>query len=412
MEQNKEKAVLVAADFGEWDCERSVEELKALCDTDDVEVGAVVVQNMEKRVPATYIGSGKAEIVRNLIEEIEATLVIVDDDLSGVQTRNLERFFNVPVIDRTTLILDIFARHATTAEGKLQVELAQLRYRLPRLIGGGLGLSQQGGGIGTRGPGETKLETDRRHIRSRIRSLSGKLEEMEKRREVTRRARQRNGIPVVALVGYTNVGKSSLLNALTGSNILAEDKLFATLDPTARRLPVANMQNVILIDTVGFVSRLPHHLVEAFKSTLAEAKFADLILQVADASSADWHEQLKVTEQVLGDLECADTPKLTVFNKIDCIDTEDALPGIKVSAKTGEGLDFLLSEISRVLSERVVRAMLLLPFEDVGKAALLRDRGNIISEHWVPEGLMLQASVDRKLWPRYERYEVVPEDRL
>ncbi len=409
MQQYREKAICVSADLGEWDTEHSVSELEALCDTDGVEVVATVVQVMEKRNSATYIGSGKAREISALAEEMDATLIVVDDDLSGVQTRNLEEIIGVPVVDRTTLILDIFANNAVTAEGKLQVELAQLKYRLPRLMGSGTGLSQQGGGIGTRGPGETKLETDRRHIRTRIRALSGKLKDMEARREVTRRARTRSGIPVVALVGYTNVGKSSLLNTLTDSDILAEDKLFATLDPTARRLPVANMQNVILVDTVGFVSRLPHHLVEAFKSTLAEAQYADLILLVADASSEDWPEQLNVTKEVLDELQCGDTPTLTVFNKCDLTDTAEALPGIAVSAKTGEGLDRLLKEISEKLSERVVRAMLLFPFDEIGKAAVLRDRGNIVHEHWAENGLMVQASVDRALWPRYERFQVTPE---
>ncbi|MBR2805192.1 MAG: GTPase HflX [Oscillospiraceae bacterium] len=409
LREYSEKAVLVSADLGEWDTEYSLSELRALCDTADVEVLAEITQKLDRRNQSTYIGAGKAEEVLDLIEEVEADLIIVDDDLSGVQTRNLEKYFGVPVVDRTTLILDIFARNAVTAEGKLQVELSQLQYRLPRLIGSGTGLSQQGGGIGTRGPGETKLETDRRHIRSRIRSLKERLKDMEARREVTRRARRRNGIPIVALVGYTNVGKSSLLNILTGSSILAEDKLFATLDPTARRLPVANMQNVILVDTVGFVSRLPHHLVEAFKSTLAEAQYADLILLVADASAEDWSEQLRVTEEVLAELQCGDTPTITVFNKADLVDDADTLPGIPVSAKTGEGLEDLLAEISEKLSERVVRATLLFPFDEVGKAALLRDRGNVMSEEWVEDGLLVRASVDRALWPQYIRFQTETE---
>ena len=405
---SENRAIIVAADTGKWDVEHSIGELRALCETDGVEVVAEVAQTIDKLNPATYIGSGKTQEVKDLVEQLDADLVIFDDDLSGVQTRNLEDVFKVPVIDRTVLILDIFAQNAVTAEGKLQVELAQLRYRLPRLLGLGSGLSQQGGGIGTRGPGETKLESDRRHIRSRIRSLSEKLEEVEKRRDLTRKARQKNGIPIVALVGYTNVGKSSLMNALTGSDILAEDKLFATLDPTARRLPVANMQNVILIDTVGFVSRLPHHLVEAFKSTLAEAQYADLILLVSDASSEHWNEEITVTKSVLDELGCGDKPMIQVFNKCDLVDIKPGVPGICVSAKTGEGLEELLDEISKKLSERIVHAILLFPFSDVGKVALLRDRGNIISEQWKEDGLLVQAKVDRNIWPRYEKYKVSP----
>ena len=403
------RAIIVAADIGKWDVEHSIDELRALCETDGVEVIAEVVQTIDKLNPATYIGSGKAQEVCDLIKKCEADLVVFDDDLSRIQTRNLEELFGVPVIDRTILILDIFAKNAVTAEGKLQVELAQLKYRLPRLLGLGNGLSQQGGGIGTRGPGETKLENDRRHIRTRIRSLSEKLEEMEKRRDITRKSRKKSGIPVVALVGYTNVGKSSLLNALTGSNILAEDKLFATLDPTARRLPVANMQNVILIDTVGFVSRLPHHLVDAFKSTLAEAQYADLILLVADASSEHWNEEIAVTKEVLDELGCSDKPMIQVFNKCDLLDIRPGLSGVYVSAKTGEGLDELLEAISQKLSERIVHAMLLFPFSEVGKVALLRDRGNIITEQWKEDGLLVQATVDRNIWPRYEKYRVIPD---
>jgi len=403
------RAIIIAADIGKWDVEHSIDELRALCETDGVEVIAEVVQTIDKLNPATYIGSGKAQEVCDLIKKLEADLVVFDDDLSGIQTRNLEELFGVPVIDRTILILDIFAKNAVTAEGKLQVELAQLRYRLPRLLGLGNGLSQQGGGIGTRGPGETKLENDRRHIHTRIRSLSEKLDEVEKRRDITRKSRKKSGIPVVALVGYTNVGKSSLLNALTGSDILAEDKLFATLDPTARRLPVANMQNVILIDTVGFVSRLPHHLVDAFKSTLAEAQYADLILLVADASSEHWNEEIAVTKEVLDELGCSDKPMIQVFNKCDLVDIKPGLPGVAVSAKTGEGLEELLEAISQKLSERIVHAILLFPFSEVGKVALLRDRGNIITEQWKENGLLVQATIDRNIWPRYEKYRVLPD---
>ena len=408
MEQTEERqrAVLVAVDTGKWDAEESIMELAALCETAGADSVAEIIQQSDKLNPATYVGSGKAQEIRDTAERLEADIIVVDDSLSGVQVRNLEEITGFPVIDRTVLILDIFARNAKTAEGKLQVELAQLEYRLPRLMGSGGGLSQQGGGIGTRGPGETKLESDRRHIRSRIVSLKQKLEKMEERREITRRFRKRDGIPTVALVGYTNVGKSSLLNKLTGSDVLAEDKLFATLDPTVRRLAVGNLQHVLLVDTVGFVSRLPHGLVKAFKSTLDEVRFADLILLVADASSESWGSQLDVATEVLDELGCSEIPRIKVFNKCDLNDLASALPGIPVSARTGEGLDTLLEKISEALSESVVRCRLLFPFEDAGKAASLRNRGNILSEEWRENGLYVEATVERTIWPRFIKYSV------
>ncbi len=408
MEQTEERqrAVLVAVDTGKWDSEESIMELAALCETAGADSVAEIIQQSDKLNPATYVGSGKAQEIRDTAERLEADIIVVDDSLSGVQVRNLEETTGFPVIDRTVLILDIFARNAKTAEGKLQVELAQLEYRLPRLMGSGGGLSQQGGGIGTRGPGETKLESDRRHIRSRIVSLKQKLEKMEERREITRRFRKRDGIPTVALVGYTNVGKSSLLNKLTGSDVLAEDKLFATLDPTVRRLAVGNLQHVLLVDTVGFVSRLPHGLVKAFKSTLDEVRFADLILLVADASSESWGSQLDVATEVLDELGCSEIPRIKVFNKCDLNDLASALPGIPVSARTGEGLDTLLEKISEALSESVVRCRLLFPFEDAGRAASLRNRGNILSEEWRENGLYVEATVERTIWPRFIKYSV------
>lgn len=408
MEQTEERqrAVLVAVDTGKWDAEESIMELAALCETAGADSVAEIIQQSDKLNPATYVGSGKAQEIRDTAERLEADIIVVDDSLSGVQVRNLEEITGFPVIDRTVLILDIFARNAKTAEGKLQVELAQLEYRLPRLMGSGGGLSQQGGGIGTRGPGETKLESDRRHIRSRIVSLKQKLEKMEERREITRRFRKRDGIPTVALVGYTNVGKSSLLNKLTGSDVFAEDKLFATLDPTVRRLAVGNLQHVLLVDTVGFVSRLPHGLVKAFKSTLDEVRFADLILLVADASSESWGSQLDVATEVLDELGCSEIPRIKVFNKCDLNDLASVLPGIPVSARTGEGLDTLLEKISEALSESVVRCRLLFPFEDAGRAASLRNRGNILSEEWRENGLYVEATVERTIWPRFIKYSV------
>lgn len=408
--EKRQRAVLVAADTGEWDPDESVAELVSLCDTAGADAVAEVIQQSDKLNPATYIGSGKAQEVKDIAERLDADIIVVDDSLSGIQTRNLEEITGLPVIDRTVLILDIFARNAKTAEGKIQVELAQLEYRLPRLLGAGSGLSQQGGGIGTRGPGETKLESDRRHIRSRIQSLKEKLNKMEQRREVTRRFRKRDGIPTVALVGYTNVGKSSLMNRLTGSDVLAEDRLFATLDPTVRRLAVGNLQHVLLVDTVGFVSRLPHGLVKAFKSTLDEVRFSDLIIIVADASDPSWGSQLDVTKEVLEELGCSEIPCMTVFNKCDLNDMSKALPGLPVSAKTGYGMDALLEKISEMLSESVVHCFLLFPFQEAGRAASLRNRGNILSEKWTEEGLYVEATVERTIWPRFIQYSTERAD--
>ena len=407
MEKQPERAVLAAVDTGEYDIDNSLAELRALCETAGAEVVGEIVQRRETPDNFGYLGGGKLAEARDLCERLNADLLVVDAELTGTKLRNVEHAVGVDVVDRTTLILDIFARAAKSAEGKLQVELAQLAYRLPRLAGAGTALSRLGGGIGTRGPGESKLETDRRYIRSRVAMLKTRLAEMEKRREQTRRGRDKSGVPVVALVGYTNGGKSSLMNALTGAeNAYAEDKLFATLDPTARRLSVGDLQQVVLVDTVGFVSRLPHSLVEAFKSTLEEIKYADLILLVADASSDLWPEQLEVTEQVVDELGCSGIPALTVFNKCDRIDTAAAFSGICVSARTGEGLDKLLAAISEKLSERVVRCTIKLPFDKLPLAALVREHGNVLSETYEEDGLLLTATVERAMYARVEPYVV------
>ncbi len=404
IEQVLERAVIAAVDTGEYDIDNSIEELRALCET----AGAVVVGEIVQRRGAPdnygYLGAGKLAETRDLCERLDADVLVVDAELSGTKLRNIENAVGVDVVDRTTLILDIFARAASSAEGKLQVELAQLNYRLPRLQGAGTALSRLGGGIGTRGPGETKLESDRRYIRSRVSMLKSRLEEVEKRRDVTRRGRAKTGVPVVSLVGYTNVGKSSLMNALTGADAYAADKLFATLDPTVRRLSVGDLQQVVLVDTVGFVSRLPHALVDAFKSTLEEIRYSDLILQVADASSETWPEQLEITKQIIGELGCADIPTLTVFNKADKIDTAGALPGLAVSAKTGAGLDTLLAAVSDKLSERVVRCTVRLPFDKLHLAALIRERGNVLSEQYENDGVVLTATVERAMYSKIEQF--------
>ena len=407
MEQiKKEIAVLAAVDTGQYDIEASLSEMRALCETAGVEVAAEIVQRRERPDNSSFLGSGKVAEAKELCEKLDADVLVVDAELSATKLRNLSDAVGVDIVDRTALILDIFATAAKSAEGKLQVELAQLNYRLPRLAGAGKALSRLGGGIGTRGPGETKLETDRRYIRARVASLKKKLEDIEKRRDQARKTRNKSGVPVVALVGYTNVGKSSLLNSLTDSDVLAEDKLFATLDPTVRKLEVGDLQQVVLVDTVGFVSRLPHDLVDAFKSTLEEIKYADLIISVNDASNPDWSEHLNVTKQVVGDLGCSDIETITVFNKCDLVDTAAALPGIPVSAKTGHGLDKLISEISKVLAERVVRCTIKLPFDKLHLAAMIREHGNVLSETFETDGVLISATVERAMLNRVEKYLV------
>lgn len=409
-----ERVVLAAADTGEYDADASLNELRALCETAGAVVLAEIVQRREKPDRASYLGAGKLAEARELCERLGADTLVVDDELTGSTQKNMENAVGVDVVDRTTLILDIFAQAAKTAEGKLQVELAQLNYRLPRLAGTGTALSRIGGSasggaggrIGTRGPGETKLETDRRYIRARISLLKDRLAEVEKRRAVTRVRRQKTGVPVVALVGYTNVGKSSLLNALTGAEVLAQDKLFATLDPTVRSLAVGDLQQIVLVDTVGFVSRLPHNLVDAFKSTLEEARYADLIVEVLDASTAAWPEQQQVTRDVLAGIGAADIPRITVFNKCDLVDTAAALPGLPVSAATGAGLDTLLAQVSKQLAERVVRCTLKLPFDQLSLLAFLRARGNVLSEEYEADGVLVTATVERAAFAKVEPYVV------
>ncbi|MEG0750966.1 MAG: GTPase HflX [Oscillospiraceae bacterium] len=399
-----ERAVLAVVDAGKYDLDESLDELRALCETAGATVLGEIVQRRERPDSRGYFGAGKLAETKEFCERMNAELLVVDAELSGSQLRNIENAVGIDVIDRTTLILDIFAKSAKTAEGKLQVELAQLGYRLPRLMGARSELSRLGGGIGTRGPGESKLENDRRYIRTRMKALRERLDALENRRDQTRRSRKKSEIPVVSLVGYTNVGKSSLLNALTGSNALCEDKLFATLDPTARKLSVGDLQNVVLVDTVGFVSRLPHSLVDAFRSTLEEIAFSDLILLVADASCENWQRQLEVALETIIDLKCDDIPRVTIFNKCDLVDTAAALPGIPVSAKTGAGLPELIAELSRQLSEKVIRCKLRLPFDKVGVASFIREHGNVISEDYRDDGLWLTITIERAAYSKIEQY--------
>lgn len=406
--QNPERAVLLGVDTGEYDCAVSLAELEELSKTAGAETVCVVSQKLESPNPATFIGSGRLAEVKDFCANNEVDLLIADGELSPAQQRNLERETHTRVIDRTTLILDIFAQRARSREGKIQVELAQLQYALPRLAGQGKALSRLGGGIGTRGPGETKLESDRRHIRRRIYALKEELRQIEKRRNAQRTRRKKDGITTVAIVGYTNAGKSTLLNTLTEAGVLAEDKLFATLDPTARKLTLPNGQSVMLVDTVGLVRRLPHHLVEAFKSTLEEAKAADLLLNVCDASDPACAEHLEVTERWLADLGCAHTPLITVMNKCDRVPALYDLPTVgntvHISAVTGEGLPTLLAAIETALQKTVTRATVLIPFAKGHLLAQIRENGQVLSEEFLPEGTKAEIVVDAALLESLREY--------
>ena len=370
-------------------------------------VVAEVVQRLNRPDGKTYLGSGKLKELVPIIEETEADVVIVDSELTASVFRNIRNIVGIDVIDRTMLILDIFAKNAMSAEGKLQVELAQLKHRLLTISGMGNQMSRLGGGIGTRGPGETKLETDRRHIRTRIAYLENRIEEIATRRALTRTGRKKGNIPIVSLVGYTNVGKSSLLNALTDSDVYVKDQVFATLDSTLRRLDVGDMQQIVFADTVGFVSRLPHHLIEAFSSTLEEMAESDIILKVADASSTDWNEQLTVADEMINRMGCSDIEQIVVFNKCDLIDTSLSFPGIMVSAKTKEGLDVLLSRIEEILTKRAIRNTFLIPFDKLSLLSVVREKGKILSEEYTENGVLLTATIEKDVYHMFESFSVV-----
>ena len=397
-EIKQERALLIGVDAGEYDCETSLKELKALAETAGADVVLTLSQKLESVHPTSYIGTGRLKDLEEICKIYEINLVIADGELSPVQQRNIEDVSGARVIDRTMLIMDIFALHAKSSEGKIQVELAQLRYLLPRLSGKGVSLSKLGGGIGTRGPGESKLETDKRHIRRRIGALEEHLKEIEKRRAAQRTRRKKTGVLSVAVVGYTNAGKSTLMNQLTGAGVLTENKLFATLDPTARALKLPNGTEVMLVDTVGLVRRLPHKLVEAFHSTLEEAQFADLILNVCDASDEHAAEHLAVTRDLLRDLHADKTPCLTVMNKCDLAEQwyemESIGKSIPISALHGDGIEHLLQEMEKALLGSKTRATLLIPFKDGGVLAEIRKNGQVLSEEYEAEGIRTEVIVD------------------
>lgn len=406
--QEPEKAVLIAVDTGEYDCDISLDELEELAETAGAEVVGRMSQKRDKPDSGTFLGSGRLEELGDFCKNNEVDLVIADSELAPAQLRNIEKATDVRVIDRTTLILDIFAERARSNEGKLQVELAQLRYSLPRLMGQGTKLSRLGGGIGTRGPGETKLESDRRHIRRRIKALEDEFDALEKRRSLARARREKDGVETVVIVGYTNAGKSTLMNTLTEAGVLAQDKLFATLDPTSRALVLPDGRRVMLIDTVGFIRRLPHHLVEAFKSTLEEAVCAKVILNVCDASDPECAEHLKVTNDLLEELGCSGKPIIPVFNKCDLPQADEAamrLPGaVNISALEGKGLDELLDAVARALPPTRAKVKLLIPYSDGAAAAALRKDGVIIVEDYRADGLYLELTADVSLIDRYQDY--------
>jgi len=407
LKQVKEKVILVGVSTDDHDdTEKSLDELEELASTAGAVTVERVVQNLSQIHPVTYVGKGKLDEIKDLLWETEATGIICDDELSPIQLGNMEDALNTKIMDRTLIILDIFANRASTNEGKIQVELAQLKYRQSRLVGLGKSLSRLGGGIGTRGPGEKKLEMDRRLIKGRIAQLNRELKDVKRHREVTREQRSRNQVPVIAIVGYTNAGKSTLLNTLTGADVLEEDKLFATLDPTTRNLKLPSKQEVLLTDTVGFIRKLPHHLIEAFKSTLEEAKYADIILHVVDASNPQMDEQMYIVYETLMNLEVKNKLVITAFNKQDKVDGEVILRDFKadhvvnISAKTGEGLENLQNVIEEVLREQKILIEQLYPYADAGKVQLIRKYGELLEEEYREEGIFAKGYIPIEIYEK------------
>lgn len=403
----QERVILVGVRTGEHDdTDKSLDELEELAATAGAVTVGRVIQNLEHIHPVTYVGKGKLEEIKDLLWETEATGIICDDELSPIQLGNMEDVLDTKVMDRTLIILDIFAGRASTNEGKIQVELAQLKYRQSRLTGLGKSLSRLGGGIGTRGPGEKKLEMDRRLIRERIAQLNRELKDVKRHREVTREQRSRNKIPVIAIVGYTNAGKSTLLNTLTGAGVLEEDKLFATLDPTTRNLQLPSKQEILMTDTVGFIRKLPHHLIEAFRSTLEEAKYADIILHVVDASNPQVDEQMYIVYETLEQLEVKNKPMITAFNKQDKVEEETILRDfhadhiVRISAKYGDGLEELQQVIEEVLRGQKVLIEKTYPYSDAGKIQLIRKYGELLEEEYREDGIFARGYVPVEVYEK------------
>ena len=405
LEDFKERVILVGVSEQDGDdAEDSLAELAELVKTAGASVAGTLIQKRELIHPGTYVGTGKVAEIAELLEHTGATGIVCDDELSPAQLKNLETMLNTKVMDRTLIILDIFAARATTSEGKIQVELAQLKYRLSRLTGLGRSMSRLGGGIGTRGPGEKKLEIDRRLINDRIAQLNRELKEVVKHREIARAKRERNAVPVVAIVGYTNAGKSTLLNHLTDAEVLEEDKLFATLDPTTRMLELEGHQQVLLTDTLGFIRKLPHHLIEAFKSTLEEAKYADYIIHVVDASNPQRDKQMYIVYETLDHLGVKNKKILTLFNKIDIRTDDDPLQDfradhvLQISATENAGLDAVKDVLQEMLREDKIYIERVIPYAQAGVLQLVRNKGELVSEEYVPEGISIRAYVPMEVY--------------
>ena len=407
IEEKIERVILVGVSEQDGDDTRdSIEELAELVKTAGAEVVGTVIQNRESVHPGTYVGKGKVDEIYQMMQELGATGIVCDDELSPAQMKNLENELGCKVMDRTLIILDIFAQRASTSEGKIQVELAQLKYRQTRLIGMGISMSRLGGGIGTRGPGEKKLEMDRRLIKSRIAQLNQELRQVQTSRDVTRSQRSKNNVPVAAIVGYTNAGKSTLLNRLTDAGVLEEDKLFATLDPTTRQLELPGKQKILLTDTVGFIRKLPHHLINAFRSTLEEAKYADLIIHVVDASNPQREKQMHIVYETLDNLEVKDKKVITLYNKQDQVSDQEPIRDFRadhtlnIAAKTGMGLEEVKEVLAEILREDKRLLECVLSYQDAGALQDIRNKGELLEEEYEAEGIRVKAFVPDEVYNR------------